>query len=269
MKHRRAIFLAVAWGAYALLAQADTSAKPQTPTQTQTLVVQADRWCPFNCQPGSAAPGYVVELLQHVFERDGVKVAYQIVPWDRAVRNAVAGKATAVIGATRAEASMRGFLIGREPIGISKDCLYVAHNNPLVYREAADLNALRKVAVVSGYSYAGGLGEWVTDPKNKSRIEIGRGDSPVEASVLNLARGRLDGVIDNESVLRMVSQTLGVADKVRMAGCSGNDEVFVAFSASAPDAAALVLQWDAGLSELRRSAKLIPLLSKYGQKDWK
>jgi polar amino acid transport system substrate-binding protein len=264
MKHHRAALFAMVLGAYVLAAQAQISSPPM-----QTLLVQADRWCPFNCQPGSAAPGYVVELLQHLFEHDGVKVVYQIVPWDRAVRNAVAGKATAVIGATRAEAHARGFLIGNEPIGISKDCLYVAQSNPLVYREAVDLNGLHKVAIVSGYSYAGGLGEWSTDPKNKSRIEIARGDSPVETSLQNLARGRLDGVIDNESVLRMVSQNLGVTDKVRMAGCTGNDEVFVAFSAVLPGASALVLQWDAGLAELRRNAKLMPFLSKYGQKDWK
>ena len=240
-----------------------------TAASAQTMVVQADRWCPFNCQPASEAPGFVVELLQQVFERDGIKVVYEIVPWDRAVRNALAGKATAVIGSTRAEAKSRGFLIGNEPIGISKDCLYVAQSNPLVFRDAADLDGLRKVAVVSGYSYAGGLGEWVENPKNKPRIEVGRGDSPVEVSLNNLSLGRLDGVIDNDSVLRMVAQKLGLSSKVRMAGCSGSEEIYVAFSAVVPGAPAMVLQWDAGLAQLRRSAKLLPILAKYGQKDWK
>ena len=138
-----------------------------------------------------------------------------------------------------------------------------------MYREAPDLSGLRKVAVVSGYSYAGGLGEWVSDPKNKSHVEIARGDSPVEASLQNLARGRLDGVIDNESVLRMVSQNLGLADKVRLAGCSGNDEVYVAFSAVVSGAPAMVQQWDNALADMRRSGKLMPVLAKYGQKDWK
>lgn len=237
--------------------------------QTPVLVVQADRWCPYNCEPGTKAPGYVVEILQRVFELDGVTLNYQITPWDRAIKNAREGKAAAVIGASANDAHERNLLIGKEPIGFASDCLYVAHSNPLVYRTAADLDGLRSVAVVSGYTYAADLGNWVADPKNKARIVMSHGDAPNAANLRNLARGRIDGVIDEASVLKMLAHDLGISDKVRLAGCTGREAVFVAFSKRFPDAESKVAQLDRGLSDMRKNGTLRTLLKAYGQSDWK
>jgi polar amino acid transport system substrate-binding protein len=237
--------------------------------QTPVMVVQADRWCPYNCEPGTKAPGYVVEILQKVFELDGVKLNYQVTPWDRAIKNAREGKAAAVIGASANEARERNLLIGKEPVGFASDCLYVAHSNPLRYQTATDLDGLRSVAVVSGYTYAAGLGDWVVDPKNKSRIVMSHGDEPNVANLRNLARGLIDGVIDEAAVLKMMANDLGVSDKVRLAGCTGREAVFVAFSKRFPDAQSKAAQLDRGLVDMRKNGSLRTLLKAYGQSDWK
>ena len=250
-----------------LMALAACSAVAVEPSRE--IVVQADRWCPFNCEPKTPKPGYVVEILQKTFEREGTTLTYQIVPWDRAMKHAVEGKIAGVIGASATDARERSLLIGREPVGIASDCLYVAANNPLVYRNALDLDTLRKVAVVSGYSYAEGLGQWVTNPKNASRIETGRGENPGEINLNNLARGWVDGVIDDGSVLRMLTQKLKIGAQVRLAGCTGKEPIFVAFSPKAPDAAALVSRLDREVAAMRKNGSLITLLKSYGQKDWK
>jgi polar amino acid transport system substrate-binding protein len=254
---------------YASLLMALAACSAVAVEQAREIVVQADRWCPFNCEPNSPRPGYVVEILQKTFEQKGTTFTYQIVPWDRATKNAEEGKIAGVIGASATDARERSLLIGREPVGIASDCLYVAASNPLEYRNALDLDTLRKVAVVSGYSYAEGLGQWVTNPKNASRIETGRGENPSEINLNNLVRGRIDGVIDDGSVLRMLSEKLNIADKVRLAGCTGKEPIFVAFSPKAPDAAAMVSRLDREMAAMRKNGSLRALLKAYGQKDWK
>jgi len=238
-------------------------------SSAQSLVVQTDRWCPYNCEPGSAAPGYVIELLQAIFVASELAIVYEVVPWDRALKNAYDGRAGAVVGASRKEAHEQGLLIGDEPIGVNADCVFVAAKNPLRFEKLADLNGLKRVAIVSGYSYTGAVGQWLAAPENKPRLELAHGDRPAEINLLNLAKGRLDGVIDNGAVLGMAAQTLGISNKVRLAGCSGNDPMYVAFSAKQAHAIALVKQFDNGIVAMRRDKTLGKLLAKYGQKDWK
>src|SRR5271168_4005678 len=83
------------------------------PAYSQQLVVQADSWCPYNCQPESAEPGYAIEMLQAVFDHAGQKIKYEIVPWDRALQQAGAGMASAAVAATRMQAEKHGLLIGQ------------------------------------------------------------------------------------------------------------------------------------------------------------
>jgi len=50
------------------------------------LLVLSDPWCPYNCQPDSDKPGYVVEMLREIFPPPTWQLKYQIVPWDRALQ---------------------------------------------------------------------------------------------------------------------------------------------------------------------------------------
>jgi len=120
----------------------------------QELIIQADRWCPYNCEPGTADPGYAVEIMQNIFESSGVKIKYELVPWDRAMMQTRDGTANAAIAAVRQQADENQLLVGAESIGTSTDCLFVAASNPLKFSKADDLNSLKSVAIVSGYNYS-------------------------------------------------------------------------------------------------------------------
>ncbi|MDO3388466.1 hypothetical protein QWI17_21650 [Gilvimarinus sp. SDUM040013] len=70
----------------------------------ETIHLVADNWCPYNCEPDSAAPGFMVEIAQRAFADEGISVRYSILPWLRALQDTRNGVYDAVIGASKAEA---------------------------------------------------------------------------------------------------------------------------------------------------------------------
>jgi len=235
----------------------------------QDLIVQADRWCPYNCEPETPTPGYVVELLQAIFEPNGVKIRYQIVPWDRVLRQARDGNADAAIGATKHEADAFGLLLGSEPIGDSSDCLYVAGSSKIKFSEASDLDALKRVGVASGYVYSEDIEAWLNRPGNKGKIIVQKGEGPAETNTRNLVLGRLDGVIEDDHVMRHAIFKLGIEHELILAGCLKKTQIFVAFSPKLKNAQRVIKEFDDGMGALRRSGQLGRILGKYGLTDWK
>ncbi len=55
------------------------------PARAETLLIVADPWCPYNCAPDSTKPGMIVEIVKKAFERHGISVTYETLPWTRAV----------------------------------------------------------------------------------------------------------------------------------------------------------------------------------------
>ena len=233
------------------------------------LTVQADRWCPYNCVPESSAPGYVIELLQAILGTHGTAILYQVVPWDRTLIQVRDGKADAAIGVTQHEVDTFGLLVGNEPIGYSSDCLYVAATNKLKFSKADDLNVLRKIGISSGYSYSKDLTEWLGRAENRNKVYVQKGEVPSEINAMNLARGRLDGVIEDDHVMQQLIYKLKLERDVVLAGCQNRTTIYVAFSPKLKGVDTKIKQFDDGISTLRKSGQLAKILAKYGLTDWK
>jgi polar amino acid transport system substrate-binding protein len=231
------------------------------------LEVFADEWCPFNCQPGTAKPGYVVEVLQAVFAPDGI--TYRVLPWKRALLTAQRGAGTAAIGATQEMAKAEHLQIGQEPVGYDADCLYVLAGNAARYQgKADDLNPLKRVGVALGYQYDEGFGEWLARTVNKRKIFMASGDQPAARNLAKLTMGSLDGMIEGRAVMDYLLLNTAFAKSVVSVGCNTPVPIYVAFGTIHPQGDALVEQFDQGLVALRSSGKLAEILAKYGLKDW-
>jgi polar amino acid transport system substrate-binding protein len=235
----------------------------------EELVVQADRWCPYNCIPGTSAPGYVVEILQASLESSGTKIRYQIVPWDRTLIQVRDGKAGAAIAATQHEVDAFGLIVGSESIGYSSDCLYVAASNRMKFSKAEDLDTLKRIGLASGYTYSEEINAWLDRPENKGKIFVQKGEGPAEINARNLALGRLDGVIEDNHVMQQVIGKFGLEHELVLAGCQQQTRIFVAFSPKLKNVTSVVKRFDEGVGRLRQSGQLAKILAKYGLSDWK
>src|ERR1700710_2918399 len=125
-------------------------ANPVNAADAPVLRLRADSWMPFNGDPAAGQPGYVIEFLREIFEPQGIKIDYQVMPWTDALKAAAAGEIDGVICANATEAEK--LLIGKEPIAEPQFSLFIRKDNPWKYQNLRSLQGLR-LGAVEGYSY--------------------------------------------------------------------------------------------------------------------
>jgi polar amino acid transport system substrate-binding protein len=255
--------------------------KPASADQTAALptkkkiILAADLWCPYNCEPGSAQPGYVVEMARAIFEKKGYEVEYKVMEYEQAMADALHGRISAVIGLDRREGveverqeDAAGALKFQYPgsiIGRSASHLFVLKENPWRFNPAAAEASLAelggKVGIVKGY--ACDLREQLS-PANML-IEAG-GSQPMRHLLVMLREGAIKAVIDDRNVIMYAAGRLGWALMIREAGLAEEEtELNLAFCASCKAEADIFAQ---GVEELRASGELNKILSRYALNDW-
>lgn len=238
-------------------------------SHSQSLTVAADAWCPYNCEPTSEQPGYMVELLRSALKPLGMQPDYKLLPWSRTLVDAEQGKLGAAIAVNQEEAKQYKLIIGKEPLGVVNGCLFVSADSKVRYTSVDDLDHLNRVGTVGGVAYMHGFGKWVQRPQNKHKIVQLYGDDVTERRAQMLLMGRLDGIFETENVMRYTLNRMQLQDKIISAGCQQDTLIYVGFSPYLPNAAVLAAQLDAETAGQRKNGQLRTLLEKYGLKDWK
>lgn len=234
--------------------------------ETPALRLRADYWMPYNGEAASSQPGYVIEIVRHVFESRGVPIDYQVMPWTEALEEAQAGRIDGVIGANPAEAG--DLVIPSEPIGAPQPILLTLRTSTWRYENLLSFRDV-KLGVSDGYSYWPGLDKYIEQPANAPRLFVAGGENPLEQLLGQLDRGEIDVMVDFEAVLLWELRQRGLkATDYRAVYKHKPDPIYIAFAANERGRAfAAVL--DEGLQALRASGELEKILRRYGLGDWK
>lgn len=238
-------------------------------TDNNTITVAADLWCPYNCDPESPRPGYMVEALKELFEEQGYRFRYMNLPWPRALREARLGRIDAVIGAARAEA--RGLLFPRYVLGLSETVLVARAGANMHYDGPESLKDIR-LGVIARYSYDnnGPLDGYIKEQlerKSPNITEITSEHGQIQLLKM-LFNNRLDAFIENRNVITFEAREMGVFDKIEMTAIETVVTVSMAFS---PNKKGQQLRsvFDRAFPEYRASGRFGQILQKYGLNDWR
>ncbi|MEK2644629.1 transporter substrate-binding domain-containing protein [Bdellovibrio sp. BCCA] len=90
-----------------------------TQTWANTISFRSDYSCPYVCNPDSARPGYMVEIVRQVFEKQGYKVEVKISTWVRALKDTRNNKAQALLGSNQNDAP--DFIFSNKSLGLLKN----------------------------------------------------------------------------------------------------------------------------------------------------
>lgn len=224
----------------------------------------ADQWMPYNGEPAAAKPGYVIELARTVFEPQGVKVEYNVMPWEEALGAVREGRMSGAIGANAEEAE--GLTCPPESIGSISICLIVRAETAWAYDNIA---SFRKVTlgIIKGYSYWPALDAYIEKPDGKG-LCIAEGDTPLEDLMTKLQAGEIDVVAESEPVLLWYLRSHSLdREKFRVVFKGTPEPIFVAFSSS-DEGRRYATMLGEGIRALRASGELTKLLQRYGLRDW-
>jgi polar amino acid transport system substrate-binding protein len=225
-----------------------------------TLRVRADSWMPFNGDPAAEKPGYVVEFLREVFEPQGIKIDYQVMPWADALKAAAAGEIDGVLCANATEAEK--LVIGRESIAEPQFSLFVRKSNPWTYQNLHSLQSV-KLGAVEGYSYWDSIDGYIKKGTAPA-VKFYNGNAPAAEAVADLSSGKIDVFVESVLVFYWALKNTGQKfSDFRAAYTEPTEPLFVAFTKN-KQGAEFAHKLDAGLAKLKGSGRYDAILDKYG-----
>lgn len=236
--------------------------------QTKEIIIAADFWCPFNCQPNSKKPGYMIEIAQRVFAQHNINITYQIIPWSRALKLCRVGNVSAVVGAYKSDAP--DFVYPDVEQGMIGFSYFNLVQSTWSFQGITSLEP-KLLAIAHDYTYSAKLNGYIKKYQaDQNKIHISYGDEPLKKNIQLLEHGFVDVLIESDSVFWYVSKQLNSQDKFSHAGNSQKAlPAYIAFSPKLADADNYAKILSTGTQVLRESGELAEILAKYGLRDWR
>lgn len=248
------------------------------PKAKDSILLQADHWCPYNCSPLSESPGYLVDIVRTALQPLGVKVEYKTLAWSEAIDQARKGKAAGIIGASLADAPE--FVFPKQTLGLARNCFFTLPKHSWNFHGVKSLDAI-KLGLIKGYSYGEELDTYLKEklgqdtdsanpsPQDEQSLQAVAADNGLLFNLKKLNRGTIDALVEEQNVLR---NTLYLNNQdfrtVRNAGCVKTDKIYIAFSPKEPKAAQWAEALDKTVEAMRKDGRLQRLLRNYGLEDW-
>ncbi|HEY9039658.1 MAG TPA: transporter substrate-binding domain-containing protein [Roseovarius sp.] len=229
---------------------------------SDTIVLMADKWCPYNCEPGSDAPGFMVEIAQEALAPFGHVVEYEALNWARSLHRAELGEINGVIGAIPSEAP--GFVFG-PPIGTYVDVVAFRKGEAIDPDAIADRGDLR-LGAINGYEYYGAVSDYIElHSDDSSLVQYMSGDDALAKNLRKLIAGRLDMVAEVRAVLEYALAATELSDQIELALTDDVDEIFIAFSPALPTSQTYADQLTKGVALMKENGRFDEIMLKYGQ----
>ncbi|HYE53167.1 MAG TPA: transporter substrate-binding domain-containing protein [Azospirillaceae bacterium] len=233
-----------------------------------TVTLRADAWCPYNCDPKSGMPGYMVEIADAAMARLGHRVDYALMPWDDAMAAVKDGRSTGIIGTLYGEATAEGLLLPRVPLALSGTTLAVRKGLKFKYAGLPSLAGIR-LAVIEGYAYDDGpIDAYIRDNRGKPGIVVFEGEDASDKIVAKLAAGEVDAMVEDTNVLDYVLTTQGLGGLFDLIAIAEPAPLTIAFTPADPKSAGYAEALSAEVEAMRRDGRLAAVLKKYGLRDW-
>ena len=232
------------------------------PARSDTLTLVADEWCPYNCRPGAAQEGFLVDIARTVFEGAGDQVNYQVVPWSRAIADTRNGKFDAVIGAAQEETP--DFVFPAKPVIVSYSAFFVRAGTNWRYTGAESLAGIT-LGATAGYSYNEEIDAYIAAHKgDAARVQIAASEKALDNNIGKLLASRIGAAIEDPYVMRRELERIAKTAAVIEAGRVRTGLVFIAFSPKSAHSKERAAVLDRGIERLRESGRLKEIMARYG-----
>lgn len=232
----------------------------------KNLVIAADSWCPYNCDPSSNEAGFMVDIVREILAANGFTMTYKIMPWTDALLAAASGDVDGVIGAAPSEA--KDLILAGEALGKNMTCLYTRQDDPFKYSRESPLVG-RRIGAASGYLYGGVIDQYIaTNRADYSLVQLTGGRAPLLENYRKLTDRRVDTLVENSLVMEFSIKKYRFKG-LRLAGCDEPTSLHIAFSPKRADAGRLAELMNEGIRSLRRSGRLAEILERYQVEQFK
>lgn len=230
--------------------------------------LEADPWCPYNCVPNSAHPGYMIDVARAILSPQGYTVVYRTEPWSRVLVETRQGIVDGALGATFEDG--HGLVFGREALGVDHTVVAFAGDRPAHYSGPHSLDGLR-IGIIDNYGYNNGgpIDQYLAARRRQdpNSVVVLSTDHALWQLIEMLRLHRIDVLFASGNVLSYTLKMMGLQGHLQVRDTAAYNVVNIAFT---PDARGrkLARLMDKGIRQLRRSGELTKILAPYGLTDW-
>lgn len=237
------------------------------PARAETITLVADSWCPYNCDPKSDKPGFLIEIAQRAFSRNRISVQYTTVPWTQAIEETRQNKHNAIVGASTSDAP--DFVFPGTPQGSMQNNFYIAPGNSWHYSGRSSLSGI-VLGVISDYSYGKSLDDYIKRYRGDTkRLSVAEGDDALDINVKKLLAGSIQVLIEDEHVMQYYQSKHPEVVRLESAGViidSQSGDLYIAFSPQNPDSKRYAQILEQETINMRKNGEIRDIMSKYGLK---
>lgn len=247
-----------------------------TSANADTIQIEADSWCPYNCEPQSSSPGYMIEVAQTVFDKKGIAIKYTNTLWSRALYRVKTGKVDAIVGVSKREAP--GLIFPDETLGFSVTVFFTKKGTAWKY---TGINSLLRVklGIQKDYDYGEQIQTYLDVHRKTDKVQValdGLTMFPLQTNIKKLIAGEIDAIPEDKNVFLYTAKHMGQANAFRYAGSEDakhvtpeNSNVYIAFSPENKHSKKYAQILTEGIRRMRSTGELQFILDKYGLSDWK
>lgn len=219
----------------------------------QPLRIVTEPWAPYIYQDGTALAGIDYEIASEVFNRLGVQVQWQFLPWKRCLMMIEEGQADAVLDIFRTPARERQLVYANEPLSSVEFVLYEANERPQPAARLKSLQGLR-VGMAPGFLYG------ATFEASQALKEPA---PTLEANFGKLLLGRVDLVIGDRRQGRFTLRQMSVEGRIgEIPGTLHSDVLYLALR-RADELPQLAERFASTLRAFKREPAYRELLKRY------
>jgi polar amino acid transport system substrate-binding protein len=238
----------------------------ETAKKKQKIVLVADYWCPYNCEPNSNYEGVLVDIAREAFTTLDIEVEYKIKPWFECLIDFEKGDVDGIIGVSNNE--VRNAIYPTLEQSQSKVAVFARNDVSWKYDGPSSL-ANRKIGLVDGYLYNNKIRNFIfANIITRPELFIySTSENPVMENVEKLISNDIFVFLEDENVAKRYIDKTSLS-KVKNAGyISDNpDEIFIVFQDSKPRSKEFANILSKTTFFMRQSGKMEELEKKYNIK---
>ncbi|MNJ98451.1 Bacterial extracellular solute-binding protein, family 3 [compost metagenome] len=233
--------------------------------QEGVITIRSDYWCPYICDPHSSRPGYMVEAVKAIFEKQGYQVDFKVTNRARAIKEVRKNKINALLGGHK---DHKGFIVPTKSVGSVSNYLFAKPTAFWSYKNGSSIKG-KRIGIINGYSYGNEIDQLIRS--HPDSFVVISGERPLKQILKMMEADRLDGFIENPAVLKYLLGSLHKSletYKIASANLATESLVYLSFAPMHPQSELYSSVFSKGMIQLRKTGELRQILEKYGMKDW-
>lgn len=234
-------------------------------SMADTITIVGDEWCPYNCKR-SQKPGFMIELVQIIFNKEGHTIQYEIVPWKRAKRGILNGVYDGIVGMAKNETTEKLYIFPDIELGNSQFCFYVAEKTEWEFKGIESLEKIQ-LGVINGYGYGADgtpIDNYIKLNLNTVKVHPVAGINPLNLIIKMILANRLTATIEDKMVMGYTLSQLNENTNLKEVGCLPEfDRVHIAFSPKNPKSNQYAQILSKGIENLKISGEYDRIIDNY------